>query len=79
MDKKIISLSHKMIGFLDDDYTLYEDGTVLHFYDKHTYQGGQNIEELLTPDNLSKEVKQRLLEAASDENKNLVIELLKME
>lgn len=79
MDKKIISVSHKMKGVLDDDYTLYEDGTVLHFYDKHTYPGGQNIEEILTADNLSKEVKQRLLEAANDENKDLVIKLLKIE
>lgn len=79
MDKKIISVSHKMKGVLDDDYTLYEDGTVLHFYDKHTHPGGLNIKEILTADNLSKEIKQRLLEAAKDENKDLVIKLLKIE
>ena len=38
MDKKAISISHKMKGgVLDDDYTLYDDGTILHEYDKHTY------------------------------------------
>ncbi|MDF7818693.1 hypothetical protein P1X15_13840 [Runella sp. MFBS21] len=73
MNKKTISVSHKMKGgVLDDDYTLYDDGTILHEYDKHSYPGGQNLKESLTVADLSDEVKQRLLEAASDENKELV-------
>lgn len=72
MDKKVISISHKMKGVLDDDYTLYDDGTVLHEYDKHTYPGGQNLKATLTVAELSDTVKQRLLEAASDDNKALV-------
>lgn len=73
MNKKAISVSHKMkSGILDDDYTLYDDGTILHEYDKHTYPGGQNLKESLTVADLSDEVKQRLLEAALDENKELV-------
>lgn len=73
MNKKTISVSHKMKGgVLDDDYTLYDDGTILHEYDKHSYLGGQNLKESLTVADLSEEVKQRLLEAASDENKELV-------
>lgn len=73
MNKKAISVSHKMKGgVLDDDYTLYDDGTILHEYDKHTYPGGQNLKESLIVADLSGEVKQRLLEAASDENKELV-------
>lgn len=77
MNKKAISISHKMKGgFLDDDYTLYDDGTILHEYDKHTYPGGQDLKDSLTVADLSDEVKQRLLVAASDENKELVRKIL---
>lgn len=76
-EKKIISVSHgTKKGILDDDYTLYDDGTVLHFYDKHTYLGGQNIEAILNGPDLSDKVKNRLLESASEENKALSKELL---
>ncbi|OJW80179.1 MAG: hypothetical protein BGO69_13190 [Bacteroidetes bacterium 46-16] len=76
MDKKTISVSHKMNGLLDDDYTLFEDGTVLHEFDKHTYPGGQNLKETLAISDLSDAIKQRLIEAASEENKQLVREIL---
>ena len=79
MDKKAISVSHKMKGgVLDDDYTLYDDGTILHEFDKHTYPGGQNIKESLTVSDLSDEVKQRLLEAASDGDKESVRKILNL-
>ena len=78
MAKTAISVSHKMNGILDDDYTLYDDGSVLHFYDKHTYPSGQNIEETLTVDDLSAKVKQRLYDAASPANKKLVGKILKL-
>lgn len=78
MDKKILAVSHNMKGVLDDDYTLYEDGTVLHYYDKHTYPGGQNIEDNLTVDDLPQSIKQRLYEASSTENKELVKSVLKL-
>ena len=78
MDKKEISVSRKMKGALDDDYTLYEDGTVLHEYDRNIYPGGQNLKDNLTVDKLSEEVKERLYEAASDENKQLVRSKLKL-
>lgn len=77
MAKTAISVSHKMNGILDDDYTLYDDGSILH-YDKHTYPGGQSIEENLTVDDLSAKVKQRLYDAASADNKQLVGEILKL-
>ena len=79
MDKKAISVSHKMKGVLDDDYTFYEDGTVLHENDKHTYPGGQNLKENLTANDLSQAVKQRLLEAASEENEMLVRKILNLD
>ena len=78
MSKKTISVSHKMNGIQDDDYTLFEDGSVLHFYDKHIYPGGQNIEENLTVDDLSQKIKIRLYDSASIENKELVKEVLKL-
>ena len=78
MAKKAISVSHQMKGILDDDYTLYDDGSVFHFYDKHTYPGGQNIEEDLTVDDLSAKIKQRLYDAASADNKDLVGKILKL-
>ncbi len=78
MNKKAIAISHKMKGMLDDDFTLYDDGTILHEYDKHTYPGGQNLKENLTVADLSDEVKQRLLDAASDEDKELVHKTLNL-
>jgi len=79
MDKKAISVSHKMKGgVLDDDYTLYDDGTILHEYDKHTYPDGRNLKESFTVADLSDEVKQRLLEATSDEDKELVRKTLNL-
>lgn len=78
-EKKVIAYSHQMNGMLDDDYTLYDDGTVYHFYDKNTYPGGQNKEEHLSAKNISLKVKKRLLEAASDENKELVKSILEID
>ncbi|SHH92883.1 hypothetical protein SAMN05444671_4334 [Flavobacterium sp. CF108] len=72
MERKAISMSHNMKGILDDDYTLYNDGTILHLYDKHTYPGGQNIEEYLTVADLSQALKQRLFNSAKEEDKELV-------
>ncbi len=79
MTKRIIAVSHNMKGVLDDDYTLYDDGTVLHEYDKHTYPGGQNLKSEMTVDQLSDNIKQRLFEASSDENKDLVRKTLKLD
>lgn len=79
MTKKVISVSHSMKGVLDDDYTLYEDGSVLHKYDKHTHPGGTNLRNEMTVDQLSDKVKQRLYEASSDENKKIVQKTLRLD
>lgn len=76
MDKKTIAYSSKMKGDLDDDYTLYEDGEILHEYDKHKYPGGYNLKETLTADQLKVDIKERLLSSAKAENKELAKELL---
>lgn len=76
MDKKIIAFSHKIKVDLDDDYTLYDDGEILHEYDKNKFRGNYNLKEILTPNQLNIIVKQRLLDAATDENKELVSQIL---
>lgn len=77
--KKIISVSQGMKnGVLDDDYTLYDNGEVLHEYDSNIYPSGTNLKTSMSADDLSSVVKQRLLEAADEKNKKLVKSLLKM-
>lgn len=77
--KKAIAVSHRMKnGTLDDDYTLYDSGEILHEYDKHIHPGGLNLSETLSVDQISFDVKERILSAASDENKDLVRSLLGM-
>ena len=77
--KKIIAISHRMkSGMLDDDYSLYDSGEILHEYDKHAYPGGQNISETLSAEQISSDVKERLLGAASDGNRDFVKKLLGM-
>ncbi len=63
---------------LDDDYTLYENGEVLHEYDANIYPRGLNKSTTLLAHQLKPEVKQRLLEAANAENIDLVRKLLKL-
>jgi hypothetical protein len=68
-----------MKGDLDDDYTLYENGEVLHEFDKHRYPGGYNLKETLTADRLKIEIKAILLNAAKEENKDLARRILGLE
>ena len=75
MDRKI-GYSHNMKGMLDDDYTLYESGKIIHFYDKHTFPGGQNITQEVSADRLSEKVKQEILTSAKKKDKELVKQLL---
>jgi hypothetical protein len=79
MDKRVIAYSPKMKGDLDDDYTLYEDGEVLHEYDRHRYPGGYNLKETLQADELKDSVKERLLNATKPADKDLAKELLGIE
>lgn len=73
---KIISISSKMKGVFDDDYTLYDNGEILHEYDKHMYPGGYNLSENLSVEEIGVHIKERLLSAASDEDKELVKNIL---
>ncbi len=77
MKKKVISQSFKTkSGLFDDDYTLYDNGEILHEYDKNSYPGGYNLSETLSIDKISDNVKQRLLEGSTEENKEIVKKLL---
>ncbi|QCX38661.1 hypothetical protein FF125_09530 [Aureibaculum algae] len=76
MGKRILAYSKKMKGDLDDDYILYEDGEILHEYDKHPYPGGYNLKDTLTVDKLNIVIKERLLKATKEENKELVKQIL---
>lgn len=76
---KVLSYSTKMKGgILDDDYTLFESGKILHEFDRNSYPGGYNLKEELTADQIDDEIRNRLLEAAAENDKERVKQLLKI-
>jgi hypothetical protein len=78
MTQQVLSYStNTKPGYLDDDYTLYDDGSVLHEYDEHPTRS--NLTRNLTVNGLRPEVKVRLYEAAKDEDKERVKQLLKLD
>lgn len=76
MPPRIIAYSPKMNFDLDSDYTLFEDGSILHEYDAHRYPKGYNLRKNYTADQISGEVKKRLLDAAEPEDREKVRILL---
>lgn len=78
MEKRVIAYSTKYRNSLDNDYTLYEDRSVLREYDKHTYEGGYNLTGTYTAKELSDDVKQRLINVVSDEDLELAKQLLEL-
>ncbi len=76
MSKKSIAHSFRMKkGMLDDDYELYEDGTIKHTYDKSQYPGGLNHEKILNINQIDDRVKNDFINSAG-ENIELVKKLL---
>ena len=69
---RIIAYSSGMKGDLDDDYTLFENGEILHEYDAHRYPGGYNLKRTLKASDLNESVKNRLVKTTSDEDKEFV-------
>jgi len=61
-------------GILDDDYTLYEDGRIVHEYDQSQFKF--NLTRELSAAELKETVKDRLIAAASNEDKDLAKKLL---
>jgi uncharacterized protein YbcC (UPF0753/DUF2309 family) len=77
---RIISISFNIRRReLDDNYTLYENGEVLHEYDKSRYPGGYLLEKTLSADDISDEVKRKLFDATTDEDRELAKRLLKLQ
>jgi len=72
MSKKEISKSNKTKrGQLNDDYTLYSDGTVRHQYDQNAYPGGQNKDIIISGKELSLDIKQRILNDSGENQRSL--------
>lgn len=61
-------------SMLDDDYTLYEDGRVKHYYDHNMYS--LNHEDWLEAKTLSDQIKQKLLDKCPEKSKEKARELL---
>ncbi len=78
MEKRIIAFSPNMKNGLDDDYTLYEDGTVIHDFDEHRYPGGYNLKRRLNAIDLKSDIKSRLINVTSEEDKELARTLLNL-
>lgn len=76
MERRTIAYSPMMKGDLDDDYTLFDNGEILHEYDKSRYPGGYNLKRTLTAAELRDDVKQRLLNATGDSDRELAKRLL---
>lgn len=65
MENDIIAKSHNLRkGEFDDDYIIYKDGTIIHFYDKS--KKDYNIEEEVTADSISDKNKKLLLNDAKE-------------
>lgn len=77
--KNLIAYSQRIkSGVFDDDYTLYDNGEILHEYDIHAYPGGYNLKDTLTVNELSDDVKERLLKGALAGREEIVKEILGM-
>lgn len=63
-------------GILDNEYTVFEDGSIRHFYDRNTF--AFNIEEWTTVDELSEGTKGRLIEKCPSGSKTKLRKLLKL-
>lgn len=65
MKNDIIAESHNTRkGEFDDDYKIYENGTIIHFYDKSKEY--YNIEEEVTANSISDENRELLLNDAKE-------------
>jgi hypothetical protein len=61
---------------LDDDYTLYEDGRVKHYYDQNAWS--LNNEEWLNLSEITDSIKQKLFDKCPEESKEEVKKLLEL-
>lgn len=63
-------------GTLDDDYYFYEDGSILHSYDKT--QQKLNIEEFVSADSIAIDKRYKMLEACPADKYEIIKSFLKL-
>ena len=63
-------------GILDDDYYFYEDGTIIHLYDRT--QSKLNIEEKVSPLSISIEKREIMIEACPTPIKGIIKKMLQL-
>ena len=63
-------------GILDDDYYLFEDGRILHSYDKT--QSKLNIEEFVSADSIDLHKRQTMLASCPQDNNETIKSILKL-
>jgi len=73
---RVIARFFRMKGILDDHYTMYENGDVLHEFDASIYPGNQDLKRTINAKDLNSEIKEKLLENASEADKELAKNLL---
>lgn len=77
MEKRRITHSSNMRkDLLDDNYSLFDDGEVIHEYDKSQYPGQYDLAETISIEQLDAKIKDDFVRNASKEDIELVKRLL---
>ncbi len=63
-------------GIFDNEYYFYEDGNIIHFYDRN--QNKINIEEIVSPSSISEEEKLIMLESCPDDLMETIKHMLQL-
>ena len=63
-------------GGLDNDYTFFESGRILHSYDRHNHAGGFNKKKWIIAKDISGQEKQRLIDKCLPEHVERITEIL---
>ena len=63
-------------GILDDDYYFYEDGRILHCYDKT--QSKINVEEYVIASSISEDKRTAMLQACPLDKKEIITKILQL-
>lgn len=73
MSKEICTISIPN-GLLDNDYTFYDDGSIMHFYDAHETR--PNITEHISADQISDYEKKKIIENCPENYKEQITMIL---
>lgn len=74
--KRLIWVYHSIKkGTYDNDYYFYDDGTILHHYDRTMIK--LDIEEFVSPSEISDSEKEKILAKCKEECTNTVFEIIK--